>query len=490
MTDIQEQKISISSWLGKLFSTFSQEYYSLSHEEQSKLSNLDDLSSPCQVEVLWISKPSWKLDYQVLIFTHFKDLGEQDITIYGPIAPEEALKKMECIIREPKWQREIDQKESFYSVRKGTSSYASMLEIPFAHTLRSIQGYALRDLFSEQANKLRIGEKSALSKDSFYWLVPGNICELDIDEIVQDIIKGAKMTTSVKSQPPKIKSRPINGFVTYFYPPIWVGELPQKTLKERLTGARPVSLIFSEKALDAEYKNAKVVVNQGGLIAIGIEDKMKALDALNEIMAAALLSGIQSFAVRESELGKAGIDPQTLAITVHDIPLVSMRTKLEEEHIGLSPELFPSERRVLLTDDIKKILKLAEELAPDQSSSTVLLMLLEGYTHLQNTEYTQSFLMTWIVIEKWLDSLWEGLVQEKSIKGKRRKKLVESTLWTADTILETLNLVGSLSESAYREVTRLKRLRNNILHAGVRVAKTESEACINLASRLLMGKVV
>lgn len=490
MLEVESAQQSIREWLERFFSAFRHQYVSLSKVERSKVSNLDDLSPPCQVEVLWISKPECNLDYQILIFTHFSDVADQDITIHGPVHPLEALRAMENIISQSKWQRVIDPKASIYFVATGDRRYAVLLEVPFAHALRSMEGHAVRALYSKEEKPIQIGEKSVISRDSFYWLVPGDIRNLDVEKIVGEIIKDTKVSAAAKPQPPKPKPAQVNGFVTYFYPPIWIGELPPRTLRERLTGARPTSLMFPQKALDAEHKNAKVVVNQGGLIAIGIEDKAKALEALNEIMAAALLSGVQSFAVRESELGKAEIDPQNLTIASHDMPLISMRTKLEQQHMGLSPDLIPFERRVLSPDDIKKILRLAEELTVDPASSTILLMLLEGYTHLQNSEYTQSFLMTWVVIEKWLDTLWEDLMKEKEITGKRKQKLVESMLWTADTILETLNLVGKLSNDAYKQVAKLKKRRNAILHNGVRATKEESEACINLASRLLTGEVV
>lgn len=490
MVEVERAQQSMREWLAELFSAFRQQHASLSQVEQSKVSNLDDLSPPCQVEVLWISKPEWNLDYQILIFTHFSDVADQDITIHGPVHPLEALGAMENIISQSKWQRVIEPKTSVYFVATGDRRYAAILEVPFAHALQSIEGHTVRALYSREEKPIQIGEKSVISRDSFYWLVPGDIRNLDVDKIVGEISKDAKVSAATKPQPPKSKPARINGFVTYFYPPIWIGELPARTLRERLTGAKPTSFMFPQKALDAEYKNAKVVVNQGGLIAIGIEDREKALDALNEIMAATLLSGVHSFAVRESELGKAEIDPQNLTIASHDMPLISMRTKLEQQHVGLFPDLIPFERRVLSPDDIRKVLRLAEELTVDPASSTVLLMLLEGYTHLQNAEYTQSFLMTWVVIEKWLDTLWENLMKEKGITGKRKQKLVESMLWTADTILETLNLVGKLSNDAYKQVAELKKRRNTILHSGVRATKEESEACINLASRLLTGEVV
>jgi hypothetical protein len=490
MLEVERAQQSIREWLERLFSAFRQQHASLSQVEQSKISNLDDLSSPCQIEVLWISKPEWNLDYQILVFTHFSDVADQDITIYGPVHPPEALDAMENIISQSKWQRMIDLKASFYFVATGDRRYAAILEVPFAHALRSIEGHTVRALYSREEKPIQIGEKSAISRDSFYWLVSGDIRNLDVDKIVKEIAKDTKVRAAAKPQPPKPKPARINGFATYFYPPIWIGELPPQTLRERLTGAKLASLMFPQKVLDAEHKNAKVVVNQGGLIAIGIEDRAKALDALNEIMAATLLSGVHSFAVRESELGKAEIDPQNLTIAGHNMPLISMRTKLEQQHVGLSPDLIPFERQVLSTDDIKKILRLAEELTVDPASSTVLLMLLEGYTHFHNAEYTQSFLMTWVVIEKWLDTLWEDLMKEKGIAGKRKQKLVESMLWTADTILETLNLVGKLSNDPYKQVAKLKKRRNTILHNGIRATKEEAEACINLASRLLTGEVV
>lgn len=258
MVEVERAQQSMREWLARLFSAFRQQHASLSQVEQSKVSNLDDLSPPCQVEVLWISKPEWNLDYQILIFTHFSDVADQDITIHGPAHPLEALGAVENIISQSKWQRVIDPKMSVYFVATGDRRYVAILEVPFAHALQSIEGHTVRALYSREEKPIQIGEKSVISRDSFYWLVPGDIRNLDVDKIVGEITKDAKVSAATKPQPPKPKSARINGFVTYFYPPIWIGELPDRTLRERLTGAKPTSFMFPQKALDTEYKNTKV----------------------------------------------------------------------------------------------------------------------------------------------------------------------------------------------------------------------------------------
>lgn len=490
MAGNNEHQDNLRKWLEKLVLAFRKQHATLTVAERGRVSNLDDFSPPCQIEALWICKPEWKFDYQVLIFTHFPDVEDNQIIVHGPVLPDRIIETMENIIGQSKWQREIDQKQSIYLLGKGDKSYATLVEIPLAQALRSIEGHILRSMYAKESIAPNIGQKSIISRDSFFWLVPGDIRNMDIDSIVGGIIKDAKTAAVERPEPPKLKPARTKGFATYFYPPVWIGELPSQTLRERLTGASLSPAVSSNKAFAGEYKKAKVVVNNDGLLAIGIEDKERALYAFNEIMVAALLLGVRTLAVREAELGEAEIDPEKLTIAGHSMPIISLRTKLAEEYMRLYPSSIPFERQVISPDGIAKIVRIAEELTADPTSSTVLLMLLEGYTHFQNGEYTQSVIMTWVVIERWLDSLWQDFIKHKGIAGKRKQKLVESIFWTADVILETLNLAGKLQNDVFEKIVGLKRIRNNILHDGIRATKEEAEGCMNLASRLLAGDVV
>jgi uncharacterized protein YutE (UPF0331/DUF86 family) len=58
-------------------------------------------------------------------------------------------------------------------------------------------------------------------------------------------------------------------------------------------------------------------------------------------------------------------------------------------------------------------------------------------------------------------------------------------LWTADDKLETLNLLGEISEERYSQIVRLKRIRNAIVHEERSVVLGEAKECNDLARNIV-----
>jgi len=75
----------LEAWFRQLITTFREEASKLTPDQRTKISNLDDLSSPCQVDVFWFQNEQFKLDFQLLIYQHFKDRSDLEICIHGPI---------------------------------------------------------------------------------------------------------------------------------------------------------------------------------------------------------------------------------------------------------------------------------------------------------------------------------------------------------------------------------------------------------------------
>lgn len=128
-----------------------------------------------------------------------------------------------------------------------------------------------------------------------------------------------------------------------------------------------------------------------------------------------------------------------------------------------------------------EVLRSGEKITKNKSATDYLLSFLDAKTHFLIEQYKTSFLLAWIVLEKYIDAVWEETLVSRKISDKRIKKLARSSLWTADDKLETLNLMDLFVNERYNEVIRLKKIRNNIVHEGRNVTKQEAEECLRFS---------
>lgn len=166
--------------------------------------------------------------------------------------------------------------------------------------------------------------------ECFTWICPGDITQLDYKKNVNNTIKHTK--DRVKSKPLKnaqIKPEYIEGYGTYFYPPIWLDKKPQLTLKDKIFGSRMRSK--NNDSLNLEYKGRILIIEKDGFIGIGEEDKDRAILLLNEIMAIFQFFDYPFHYIRENEVGRISINPLTLTIQSVQLQGPNKRTDLFDD---------------------------------------------------------------------------------------------------------------------------------------------------------------
>jgi len=473
----------VRNWLEKFLFEFRKQYDSLSEDEKSAIANIDNFMPPCQMLFLHFEN----VNFQYLIVTHDKNRKDGEITVYGPIPTYEAVDVLDSILKDPKWDRELTKEDKRYlwNVEK----FRDVLEQRFLYIITELRSSP----FIKPGGPTLIGAKITLTARSFIWYIRGNITDLDpakiVDKIIQDARKRIKDFKTVKKPvvitPPQTS---IRGFGTYFYPPIWIGEAPRKTFKEKALGI----IILPEKAFDTTYKEKVVVVNNNGYIAIGEEDYSKAFKMLNEIMATGLLFDLPFFAARDLDISKVGIDPFSLTISSWGSGESPLKELLFYEEMGRTDLFFSPlrKRREVKKEKIVSLIREAERITQSPDLSDSLIFLLDAYTCLQSSEYIQSFILSWIVIERHLYRLWERFLQERQIAGKRKNKLTNPLQITIDIILETLNFAGQLSHKEYADLMDLKNKRNNIMHKGKMVTQIEAEKCFQKAKNIIRQRII
>lgn len=243
---------------------------------------------------------------------------------------------------------------------------------------------------------------------------------------------------------------------------------------------------------ESTYKDYKIYFNNQSLIFLNSPLKKpgesflkEAAQLLNEIIAVA-----QIFEIEGS------------TVSIRDVMTFEYDEKFEKL-ISRSFDQSASVRSLIIEDVQKKqsiyefsehfdfrrykktlfneILRSAEKITKNKSVTDYLLSFLDAKTHFLIEQYKTSFLLAWIVLEKYIDGVWEETLVSQKISDKRREKLARSSLWTADDKLEALNLMGLFVNERYNEVIRLKKMRNDIVHEGRNVTKQEAEECLRFS---------
>ena len=91
------------------------------------MSNLDNLSTPCQLELIWFQSP----DVQYLIVTRFEDRKDSEVIVHGPFPTYDAFDHLEQILQLPRWVeflRDRYAKSGFSTCPKGQVDRSKIME--------------------------------------------------------------------------------------------------------------------------------------------------------------------------------------------------------------------------------------------------------------------------------------------------------------------------------------------------------------------------
>ena len=454
-------------YLVTLMDKFRERLAELSDEERCAASRvLCDFTSPCQTLVIWAKEP----EFQIVIFSHIQSFEDKLVKVYEPIENNKLIDEIEERVLNDKLVKAIGRE---------------YVESALIHALRDIQN-RLNPLVS-MPKESSISIASRVSGNAFLWVIIGNITNIDMNDVlnkcIQDIRNASRPVQPVKPIPQKEKVL-LKGYGTYIYPPVWIGEVPKPSFRERFRG--PFLWRYSnERVISTTYKGVPLIVTRDGYIAIGVEDKTKALTYLNEIMATLLvIRRIPVFIIRELDLGETEITEHGFTKSWYPLSIRSkLYSPLEERY---NPEVLAKERRIIKEEDVAKIIRWSELITTDERLKTLLLLTLETFTHIFNSEYKQALILGWVILEEfYINELWKEHVLnkvDKNRKGKLRR-------WTADSKLEALSIAGIMPSNVYENLRKLKNERNNVVHRGREPSSDSVKLCLELIHKVVKSYI-
>lgn len=472
----------LKNWFNDLIIRFRELYNNLSQDEKKRIYSLENLNAPLQLNIFWFQNPVFNIDYQIIFFTRWKDFKDLSIEVHGPIKFSKCANSIENILSNGKWNRIVSTSLTFWP--SGTKlKYRDYLENLFYNNFSNFKRNFLNWLFRDNDKPFYSAEES-FTNECFQWICYGNISKANIDDIINRIIQNARRKRNQKQlKNVELKPKPIKGYGCYIYPPIWLGKFPEFSLQEKLFGARYHS--HDREFLNIIYKGKYLIIEKDGYIAIGVDDKKKARNMLNEIMAIAQFFELPFYTIREPDLGDVRIDPENQKIQSMSMMGKTIRTELLQDRWEDLSQINLKSRIEVSAKVLKKIAKFSEILTVNKQISNLLRLFLEAKTYFLNFEYSQSILMSWILIESKIESEWNKIIENKITNLSHLRKLKKNKFHTIDDKIEILNLTERLSEEEYDLFINLKKVRNKIVHNGVNATKEKAEDAIKICSNII-----
>ena len=477
-------------WFKALIREFRDRYNQLSENEKKHISNLDDLTEPCQILSVTFDHPSATYTFIV----HLSNVNDGKVWAYGPIKPYEALYLFERIVNDPVWDVPINNDKLLFLEELENPTVRDILDSELMRILRGIQA----QIFIPPPSSYPSGfSKHYLMERSAVWYYNGDIVQNSPAKLVEEIIKDAKRAykeqkrrereASTKDEPIKVPpSSKVEypWYGTYLFSPITFGKEPRTPFSERLFG---VSHIFKlgTVVFEGKLKGRNFIATHNGFI--GIEDeKSSVLEMLNMLSAVLLLKGTPCYVIREHEVGGFRYDIASKEFGGWSMP-VTPRFLIRTDPTQRTS--IPYRKRKLTPEQLNQALRDTERYMDNHQIRFYLPFFLESHTHLRESEYSQSFFMSWVIIETYLRGKWKEVLQDKDISRKRRKKLENPGAWSIDYLIETMNISGVLTNTDYKDLMELKKKRNDIIHGTSKASKKDSGKALSVALNIVKQEI-
>ena len=460
----------------EMMDAFREEFEKLTPEEKKQKQRINSLDAPCQIFI--ISSPS-KTSH-LLIKTHLEEMPDKSVNIVS-LNNTKFIEELEEIYKKiAPFDKNDDENRGGLKIHPEVGRSIKNSLVNFGKKI--IRGTEVRGIFTGICSMALHDSKLAI------WDIHGELNSVDF------VAYGKKLPSEYKAQyeqqqkekrketPEQIKEITPNhksGFGVYCYPPVLIGEF-EPTIKERIENKEHD--ILSENVILDEFNGNDLVITKEGLLGLQTSSKKTADSVFHVIMGTALLSNLPLHAHKISELADLSFDINTRKISGSSWTESSLRNQQFSFMGRFDP--FPKTivRLKISIEDMISIIQKAKEIWKNESNLENLKLILGANTYLSNQEFSQSFILSWTIIEKHVYDSWEKKLTKSKISNQRIKSMSE---WDLYRITEILHLDRTLSDDDYSEIRYLRGLRNGLFHDGQEVTLKQSTRCFEMAYEII-----
>jgi hypothetical protein len=469
------------------FATFLREFRSqlekLPEDQQKRVLKGNDFRIPCQIMIFWMLEPQ----YQYVMIIRDPRIPYDVIKVYGPALLATMTSQAETMLKDP-WfdasQATIDP-----SVEK---EYKNILETHLLGVIRTLSEAATSIPVPEK-NKVTVVKRVSEESKFFEWSIYGNILRQNPTEFAaktvadrltrtDDSVIQENTGTAVATHIPSILQPTRQGFLSAFYPPIWLGEPLSFGFREKVDG---IYIPPNSRSLRCAYKGRELTILRNGVLTMIEPERSTCLTLLNEIMCTALLIGIPSSAVRDQDLAEAMFydngELGSYSLSLSD----ERRQSTEKEYSAISEEEFKIFSQ-LSEVDLKKMIETAERSTVDPMQSDYAKWFIDAYSYWKQKDYDHSVMRSWLTLEKHAIALWEELSRENSKQGRKATRERRPPM---EGLLKDLLRGKAISGADYRKLNDLRDTRNKIMHKDHHAKREVAEEFLAFAEDLTRKKL-
>lgn len=475
----------IIDWFRSAIREFRSAANGLDENERLRLQLSSSFLAPFQATVFWSKDP----EFQLIIFTHLEDWKDGDVQICGPVHSRELVHAADVFLRDGRWARRLPEDHVSVIAQDPLFQAETIGDLVANALLQFARGF-------ERAHLLNLPRPSPLMgylifENAWAQEYAGSIADTPRDQLISSAIAearriAARASTSSPPSPGTIVQRPRGEAAHYsiIFPPIAIGGVPRpKGPEERWTRQYLKPLL--DNSIDITLGNSRLVVRRDGLIVTFQGDRQEATRLLNLVAAIANHRGLSCAAFREVDVCPVEFQLGTMTpMGWNELrPPRSDMVGNSLFHGFLPPEVKRTE--VPLTT-MTSALKLVAQVLADASAIEDLLLDIEAKTHLDSFDFSSSFTLSWIIIERSLVYTWETFLERSRPEGVTVRGALSKD-WNVDRVAKALRFAGQIDESYFEQIMRLKDRRNDLLHGKKPTNPEDAHECYRLAYELAEG---
>lgn len=465
---------SLKQWYLDFVTEFRKETAKLSARERKFIQPSTNFKKPLQIEVFWLEHPT----LQVSITTHLKHRKDLEIIVNGPFSSHEFYESNEKILNEERWQK-------MTNPRLKPSAGSVMADDIFQATSNLLfYMFSPREVVNSEKNMFAMAGYTwnPLGVNSWIQIAHWNLAESNPREMARKLIQNVKNASSQKpwTSSPTNQSESNKNMesciATHIYPPVLIGKVKDLDISAKIRGQRRGWPSW-DKVLQVKIKNAQVIFENDGFTTVVTNDKKIGLEILNLVFGILVIFGYQVDSVREFDLLEGVMNMEKKQIVSWKGPLNPVRESLIRYRMGMSIQ--NDFRDKIKVQDLRDSVSIAKNIF-DKPVAEDLRFLVEAYTNFNETQYGQSFMLSWMIIERIYYRLWKQWLEDN--RSDQKQKIPQLQF---DKTLEFLKLIGKINQTEYVKLSEIRNLRNEFAHGKTPVDAKSSKICLDYAIDLI-----
>jgi len=228
----------------------------------------------------------------------------------------------------------------------------------------------------------------------------------------------------------------------------------------------------------------QVLVTEDGFVGVITASKKKAFDYLNVLFATLNTKFCRARYITPKDLVLFFWEEPNKFLEINLQRTFSLRNLFELKRD--SEESFPDwerwPRQEIGTLFMRNMLGFSYRFYKNENIKTDLQLIGEASGMYFDGHFSSGFLSSWIVVESILERLWQDYVATLERTKDERNALKNPNSWSVNNFIEVFSFLGKLDEDNRKCLSKLRKLRNDIVHKKKRnVTHEEVWNCLNVA---------